>query len=173
MHGKLTSIFRYWMRYDQGNKKSVLSFGLGADVAINYLIGLPTLRQWGGFFDFGNNNFVVSSVNTKFPLFYEPTKHGLSASVEFIDTNSNRPIQGAEENYVIMLTNLKNDGSLPPLFPSLIKGNAKYDMSTCSMVYTVDMSHLESLQVPSQIMNVSSVNKESPYTIKLPPKMAT
>ena len=58
IHGKLTVIARYWMRYDQGNKKSVLSFGLDADVAVNSLIGLPTLQKWSGLFDFGNGNFL-------------------------------------------------------------------------------------------------------------------
>ena len=53
------------MCYDQGNKKAVLSFGLGSDVPVNSLIGIPTLRQWGGVFDFGENKFVARSINNK------------------------------------------------------------------------------------------------------------
>ena len=138
------------MRYDQGNKKAVLSFGLGVDAAVNSLIGLPTLRQWEGVFDFGENNFVARSINTKFPLCYKPTKHGLPASAEFTDTDFNRPIQGDGENAVILLTNLKNDRSPPPLLSSLIKGNIKDDMSTCSMVRTADVSYFTTTILPSK-----------------------
>ena len=121
----------------------MLSFGLGADIAVNSSIGLTTLRQWGVFFDFGENNFVACSIHTKFSLCYEPTKHGLPANVEFIDTDFNRPIQGEGGNTRILLTNLKNDGRPPSLIPSLIKGNVKDDMSTGSMVCTADVLHLE------------------------------
>ena len=86
---------------------------------------------------------MARCINTKIPLCYESTKRGLPANIEFTDTDFNKPIQGAEGNVVIMLTNLNNYGSPPPLFPSLIKGNVKDDMSTGSMVHTVDMSHLE------------------------------
>ena len=143
MHGKLTAIVRYWMRYDQGNKKSVLSFGLGADVAVNSLIGLPTLRKWGGVFDFGDNFFISRSFNTKFPLCYEPTKNELPANVVFNDGDFNRPIQGTEGNIVVLLTNLRNDGKSPTLLPSRVKGNVNDDMSSDTMVRTADVSHLE------------------------------
>ena len=101
------------MRYNQGNKKDVLSFGLGTDAAVNSLVGLPTLRQWGGVFDFGDKIFVARSLNTKFPLCYEPTKNGLPANVVFNDGDGDRPIQGAEGNTVVLLTNLRNDGKPP------------------------------------------------------------
>ena len=45
MHGKLTAIVRYWMRYKVENKFTMLYFGLGADVAANSIIFLPTLRH--------------------------------------------------------------------------------------------------------------------------------
>lgn len=120
-----------------------MSFGLGVDVAVNFLIDLPTLQQWGGVFDFGEIFFVARSINTKFPLCYEPTKHGLSENVEFIDTDFNRPIKGAGRNAVILSTNLKNNGSPPPVLPSLIKGNIKDNMPTGYMICTTDVSHLE------------------------------
>ena len=44
MHGKLTEIVRYWLRYQVNDKYTILSFGLGADVAVNSIVGLPTLR---------------------------------------------------------------------------------------------------------------------------------
>ena len=131
------------MRYYQGSKKAVLSFGLGADAAVNSLVGLPTLRQWEGVFDFGENNFVARSLNTKFPLCYEPTKNGLPANVEFNDDDFNRPLQGAEGYVVILLTNLHNDVNFPPLLTSHTKGKVKDDMSSGTIVRTSDVSHLE------------------------------
>ena len=44
-HGKLTTIVRYKLRYKQEQRPCFLSFGLGKDVAVNSIIGLPTLRQ--------------------------------------------------------------------------------------------------------------------------------
>ena len=38
MNGKRTAIVRYWLCYDQGSKKVVLSFGLGADVTVSSLV---------------------------------------------------------------------------------------------------------------------------------------
>lgn len=68
INGKLITIVRYWMRYEQGNKKAILSLGLGTDVVVNSIIRLPPLRQWGGVFDFGENNFFARSLNIKFPI---------------------------------------------------------------------------------------------------------
>ena len=74
MHGKLTAIIQYWLRYETKNERVILSFGLGADVAVNSIIGLPTLRQWGGNLDFNKNSFVTTHIHTCFPLHYEPEK---------------------------------------------------------------------------------------------------
>ena len=43
--GRLTAIVRYQIRYHQGEKPYILSFGLGKDVRFNSIIGIPTLRQ--------------------------------------------------------------------------------------------------------------------------------
>ena len=87
MHGKLAAIICYWLQYQVNDKHITLFFGLGADVAVNSIVGLPTLRQWGGNLDFGNNVFVAPKLKCKFPLHYEPTKQGLPPTVMF-DKNS-------------------------------------------------------------------------------------
>ena len=51
MYGKLIAIVLYWLRYVDDGKPVILSFGLGADVAVKSIIGIPTLRQWGGSLD--------------------------------------------------------------------------------------------------------------------------
>ena len=48
IHGKLTAIVCYWLRYKVNSKPIALSFGLGPDAIVNSIVGLPTLRQWGG-----------------------------------------------------------------------------------------------------------------------------
>ena len=45
IHGKLTSIVRYWLWYKNGDTSVVLYFGLEPDVAVNSIIGIPTLSQ--------------------------------------------------------------------------------------------------------------------------------
>ena len=74
MYGTLTAIVRYWMRYKVDNKLITLSFGLGSDVAVNSILGLPTLRQWGKILNFADNKFLAPKLNKQFPLHYEPTK---------------------------------------------------------------------------------------------------
>ena len=44
-HVKSAAIVCYWVRYDQGGKLVVLPFGLVKDVAVNSIIGFPTLRK--------------------------------------------------------------------------------------------------------------------------------
>ena len=87
MHGELTALVRYHLRYQLKGRPVVISFGLGADVAVNSIIGLPTLRQWGGLLDFCSNKFVAPAINTGFPLLYEPTKQGLPPSITFSENH--------------------------------------------------------------------------------------
>ena len=83
MHGKLTAIVRYWLQYEHGGKKVLLSFGLGANVAVNYIVGIPRLKSWKCIFDFETHKLVAGGINTKFPLHYEATKHGLPNGIAF------------------------------------------------------------------------------------------
>ena len=39
MHGKLTAIVRYWLRYKNDGKHVILSFGLGESVMVNSIVG--------------------------------------------------------------------------------------------------------------------------------------
>ena len=68
MHEKLTDLVQYYLRYQLKGRPVVISFGLGANVAVNSIIGLPTLRQWGGLLEFCSNKFVAPAINTGFPL---------------------------------------------------------------------------------------------------------
>ena len=106
MYGKLTAIVRYWLRYKHDDSPVILSFGLGADVAVNSIIVLPTLRQWRSGLDFENNYFVAPRLNTRFPLIYEPTKQGLPKTVDFSASNFVRPSRGMCDQAACLFTNV-------------------------------------------------------------------
>ena len=92
-HGNLTAIVHYWNQYKVGDSERhmILSFGLGAGVAVNTIIGLPTLRQWGGSIDLGLNRLTAPALKIKFQLHYEPTKLEIPIGVEFERKDFIRP----------------------------------------------------------------------------------
>ena len=107
MHGKLTAIVRYWLRYQVNDKYIILSFGLKADVAVNSIIGLPTLRKWSGNLDFGNNVFVAPKFKRKFPIHYEPTTQGSPPSVIFDHGSFIRPSKRNNKTAQAFMTNVQ------------------------------------------------------------------
>lgn len=67
--GCLTAIVRYFTKYTYiDGSPLILSFGLGADITVNAIIGLPTLRQWGGDIVLSKNTFVAQKLRLEFPL---------------------------------------------------------------------------------------------------------
>ena len=62
MHGELITV----LRYKEGDKIFLLSFGLGNDVAMNFIIGLPVLYQQRGLFYFGDDSSASRSINARF-----------------------------------------------------------------------------------------------------------
>ena len=112
MHGKLTALVRYHLRYTRKGRPLTISFGLGADIAVNSIIELPTLRIWGGLVDFSNNKFTTPAIHTQFPLLYEPTKQGLPPSIEFPEGTFIRPNYGQNNVFSALLTNV--DANLAP-----------------------------------------------------------
>ena len=106
MHGKLTALVRYHLRYKLKGQPLTISFGLGADVVVNSIIGLPTLRIWGGLLDFINNKFTAPAIHTQIPLLYEKNKQGLPPSIEFPEGKFIRPICGHNNVVIVLLTNI-------------------------------------------------------------------
>ena len=92
MHGKLTAIVRYWLRYKNGGRNVILSFGLGDSVTVNSIVGVPTIKEWKCIFDFESHELVARGLNTKFPLVYEATTHGLPPGVMFDNADFVRPM---------------------------------------------------------------------------------
>ena len=79
LHRKLTSIVRYWIN----GKREILSFGLRDSVVVNSLVGIPTIKAWQYLLDFNKKILITRGLNTRFPLIYEATKHGLPPGVVF------------------------------------------------------------------------------------------
>ena len=92
-HGNLTAIVRYWTRYKIGNteRHMLLSFGLGAGVAVNTIIGLPTLRQWGSNIDLVSDMLTAPELKKRFKLHYEPTQLGVPKGIAFDRKDFERP----------------------------------------------------------------------------------
>ena len=84
LHGKLTSIVQYWIRYTRNGKREILSFGLGNILAVNSLVRIPTIKAWQCLLDFNKNSLIVRGLNTRSPLIYETTKYGLPPGVVFL-----------------------------------------------------------------------------------------
>ena len=68
-----------------------LAFGLGAEVAVNAIIGLPTLRKWQASIDIGRDTFVSTLLELSFPLVYKGADSGLPSTVKFENTDFVRP----------------------------------------------------------------------------------
>ena len=91
-HGKLTAIVRYRTPYTYANGKPVLvSFGLGADVAVRSIIGVPTLRSWQASIDFGTNKLICPGIQRRFHLEYELARQGLPQGAAFDSHDFQRP----------------------------------------------------------------------------------
>ena len=82
--GCLTAIVRYYTKYSNADGSPVIiSFGLGKDVTVNAIIGLPTLRQWGGDIILSKNIFIAQSLNREFPLDFKSAT-SFSCPAEFV-----------------------------------------------------------------------------------------
>ena len=109
-HGKLTAIVRYWTRYKIGDtdKHMLLSFGLGAGVAVNTIIGLPTLRQWGSNIDLVSHMLTAPALQIRFKMQYEPTQLGIPKGITFDRKDFERP---GPIRAIALITNLDRQSS--------------------------------------------------------------
>ena len=90
--GKLTALVTYLTRYTTiDNQPITLSFGLGNEVAVNAIIGKPTLKAWKGCIDFASNTFTSEALRLSFDMEYKMADSGLPKSVVFDSTGFVRP----------------------------------------------------------------------------------
>ena len=97
-YGKLTAIVVYKTRYSDATGKQVtLEFGLGEGVAVNAIIGKPTLKAWKANLDFDRNFLTAKELQRDFPLDYTEANTGMpEAGKEFTVDQFERPYQSSE-----------------------------------------------------------------------------
>ena len=89
---KLIAVVTYRTPYiDQKGKPVTLSFGLGENVSVRTIIGLPTLKAWKGVIDFVQNKMIAHTIGRRFNLMFEETKQGLPEGVQFQSRDFKRP----------------------------------------------------------------------------------
>ena len=114
--GKLTAVVRYHTPYTFADgSPMLLSFGLGVDVAVRSLIGLPTLRQLACTVDLPSNQLVCPAIKCIFPLLFEPSRMGLPSHIQFTTADFQRPGQSSHfNNDLIAITDGSYSDILPP-----------------------------------------------------------
>ena len=104
-YGKLTAVVTYHTQYkDLEGNPITLSFGLGASVAVNAIVGLPTIRKWKACIDIGMDVVNCKLMNLIFPIHYHSADSGLPADTQF--TNNDfcrpRPVTNTGSAYVML-----------------------------------------------------------------------
>lgn len=70
--GKLTTLVTYYTRYTSSDKLPILLlFGLGKGVAVNAIIGEPTLKEWKGVIYFVRDCFTSIELILTFDMEYK------------------------------------------------------------------------------------------------------
>jgi hypothetical protein len=105
-HGALTAIVRYRTAFSFGDSTPfILSFALGADVAVNAIMGLPDIKALGGVLDFNSNTFKCSNLNTTFPLHGNLADTGIPSSVNFDPSKFIRPKGSSAATFPVATAN--------------------------------------------------------------------
>ena len=89
----LTAIVRYKTPYyfSSTNKPCYISFGLGSNVTVNSILGLPQLKIWKADLSFEKHTLVAEHINVQFPLEYSKADSGLPSGIQFHPTQFVRP----------------------------------------------------------------------------------
>ena len=92
--GKLTAVVTYKTRYmDEQGKRLTLSFGLGAAIRVNAIIGLPTLRKWKIVLDIDGKIASSKLINCYFDLKFQHAATGFPEGITFDPSSFVRPNQ--------------------------------------------------------------------------------
>jgi hypothetical protein len=81
IHGQLTAVIRYRTGcFCHDGSPINISFGLGHDMTVNSILGMPTIRDLGMKPDFRLGTVICDDTPTVFPISNEETRCGFSAS---------------------------------------------------------------------------------------------
>jgi hypothetical protein len=111
--GKLTALVRYYTRYiNEKEDHELLCFGLGRGIAVNGLIGLPTLRAWKMVIDLDENRVYSKSMRLQWKMEFIDAARGLPSDVTFDPAQFVRPSAPTKEGSA--LATILKVPTLPP-----------------------------------------------------------
>ena len=70
---------------DDNDKSVNLSFGLGRDIAVNSIIGKPTIKTWKCIVKFNSDYLILNWLHTKFPMTYKIANSKMPSGIK-LDT---------------------------------------------------------------------------------------
>ena len=83
--GKLSTVVTYNTRYINSNEISMeLYFGIGEDICVNVIIGLPTFRKWKLVLDIYDGQVTSKYVGVYFDVCFQ---HAVSSFPEVVSTD--------------------------------------------------------------------------------------
>ena len=96
---QLTSVVTYFTRYKLPNGElATISFGLGQNVLVNAIIGLPLLKKWKMILNLEVDQFSSKALNLWFPITYSNAATGFPPNINFSTTDFDRPTNAISNN---------------------------------------------------------------------------
>lgn len=118
--GKLTAMVTYFTRYtDSCSRPVTISFGLGRDVAVNAIVGKPTLKSWKGCIDFASDTFTSEELKLTFSMDYKMADTGLPPDVVFDSTSFIRPKKTPVNSAGVMVVSIDRKSNSATTLPKL------------------------------------------------------
>ena len=92
LSGKLTAVVEYRTRYTLPNgSPATVKFGLGKDIRVNAILGLPQQAAWRMIIDLNENKCFCQSLGMVFPFEFHDAAKGLPSNIKFSHEDFMRP----------------------------------------------------------------------------------
>ena len=92
LDNQLTAVVTYKTRYTMADgTNATLSFGLGKDIQVNAIIGLPQIKTWKVLLDLDDNKCFAKAFNIWLPIEYDDAATGMPPNVQFTADDFKRP----------------------------------------------------------------------------------
>ena len=129
--GKLTAVVTYRTRYvDKVGKNLTLSFGLGASIRVNAIIGLPTFREWKIVLNVDSKRASSKLLECYFELCFQHAAKGFPDGVTFDPATFVRPQQ--QTNTGLSLLAQAAAASSLQISTNNLEKSIVIDMNNCS-----------------------------------------
>ena len=100
---KLTAVITYYTRYvDCDGNKLKLSFGIAESIAVNAIIGLPTIWEWKLVLDVDANRASSKLLDVYFDLNFQRASSGLPTAVTFTASDFVRPPRETQSGVAVV-----------------------------------------------------------------------